>query len=223
MLPGHHGHNCCTGHGHELEEMDPCMAQEIAQIERNRIMYDRLKSQSDALLMNLNIRTNKLRVRGAVSQNEEEEACSSCDERVVPTESKLVTRKLSIAPNQFSNSMSQYKDSKLFVLCVPCDVSIEYTPEILKQLSTVFDTVSPGVGEQNSSFILCRLSTKLCVCGRCPEPDSRPVGTLRSVAMILKGSPTVVLTRNGGLVGVWSYPKDGDPTKSLQAFISKHI
>jgi|LauGreDrversion4_2_1035121.scaffolds.fasta_scaffold14309_2 hypothetical protein len=213
--------SCCHGHTHEDHDIDPCMAQEIAQAEKERILYEKLKSQSDRLLMNLNIRTNKLRTRGAVAQTEEDDSYSSCEEATLH-ESQLCTRHVvQVHATQFPLLHSEHKDSKIFLFCVPCDIRTDYEKEKVEELQKALcDESAASPVTSNSMF--ARLATKLCVCGRCPEPDSRPTGTLKSVAMVLRGVPSVVLTRNGGLVGVWSCPAE-QATTSLHSFISKHL
>ena len=215
-----HG-KCCEGHIHDSHEIDPCMAQEIAQAERERVLYQKLKAQSDTLLMNLNIRSNKSRIRGAIAQIEEDDACSSCDEGLSGDGERQKVSVADISASQFAALHIENKDSKIFLFCVPCDMS----PDLSKdQVETLFRAFRHSFESRKypADGILVRFKSKLCVCGRCPEPESRPMGTLRSVAMILKKVPSVVVTRNGGLVGVWSAPST-EPENSLNSFLSKHF
>jgi hypothetical protein len=215
-----HG-SCCAGHRHDSYEIDPCMAQEIAQAEKERILYEKLKTQSDKFLMNLNIRNNRARFRGAVAQVEEDDPCSSSEDEESREVSQSSAKLVQILPSQFTTFHVQHKDSKIFLFCVPCDISPEFTKEKLDELYKAFVDGFPNPST-GASVVFGRFKSDLCVCGRCSETDSRPSGTLRSVAMILKRSPSVVLTRNGGLVGVWSAPPT-DLSVSLHSFVSKHL
>lgn len=219
-MPSHSHDGCCAGHTHEPHDTDPCMAQEIAQAEKDRVLYEKLKSQSDRLLMNLNIRTNKLRVRGAVAQAELDDSCSSDDEPTLNESQASKRNIIQLQPTQFTSLHSQHRDAKIFLFCVPCDIQTDFSSEKVEDLYKAVRE-APVSSSSLSKIVFARLSTRLCVCGRCPEADSRPTGTLKSVAMILRGVPSLVLTRNGGLVGVWSSPAD-QAISSLHSFISKH-
>jgi len=214
MTPPFCAHSSCSQdhHSHD-EEIDPCMAQDIAKAEKDRILYEKLKVQSDRLLMNLNIRTNKMRVRGAVSLPEDDHSCSS-DSESAPREFSTLPL-ISVAPALFDKFYNSNRDKKIFTLCIPCDFSAESDPESLSTISAVFDKERLACKNENVAF--SKFSKTLCVCGKCEDIESRAVGSLRSVAMILKKSPSIVLTRNGGLVGIWT-ENDGE----LISFISKH-
>ena len=216
-----HG-RCCGSHAHDSHDLDPCMAQEIAQAERDRILYEKLKTQSDRLLMNLNIRSNKGRVRGAVAQVDDDKSCTSSDEDLPDSTNASMVDVVQVLPSQFNTLCIQNKDSKVFLFCVPCDMSPEYTTEQVEALFGAFKSLFKVVKQPRVAGIAARFKTNLCVCGKCADADSRAIGTLRSVAMILKKAPSVVVTRNGGLVGVWSAPPS-EPDLSLHSFVSKHL
>jgi hypothetical protein len=206
-------HSSCSHHHHHEDEIDPCMAQEIAHAEKERILYEKLKVQSDRLLMNLNIRTNKTRVRGAVASSNEcdlyssdsEEACTETAEYPLAT----------CTPTDFTKLFSAYKDKMVFILCIPCDFPTDSPAQVETELYSVFDEARRAC--KNRDVVFAKFTKRLCVCGRCLDADCRPLGTLRSVAMLLKRSPSVVLTRNGGLIGIWT-AKDGP----MEAFVSKN-
>jgi hypothetical protein len=189
------------------------LAQEIAKAEKERIFYQKLKVQSDRLLMNLNIRTNKMRARGAVVERDEQSCSSDLEEEVVGRSGNPLVK---CPPIEFTTLCSVHKDKKVFVLCIPCDFPSDAPVEIEKTIQDAFESLRES--NRNRGVVFAMFSKKLCICGHCSDADSRPTGTLRSVAMILKNSPSVVLTRNSGLIGIWT-DKDGP----LDTFVSKHI
>lgn len=205
----HHHHNCCgDGHAGHEEEYDPCMAQEVAQMERDRIRYEKMKVQSDRLLMTLNIRLDKYRVRGPIAP-EEHDSCSSDEGECCDVSLQ------SVLPCEFSDLSSQHRGIKILTLMYPCDAPPE--PDALKaqeeELMTAVKAVAHPAGVVASKF-----SKPICVCGKCTDPQSRASGSLRSLTMILKSNISLVLTRNGGILGMWT-PRDGD----IGTFIKKHV
>jgi hypothetical protein len=102
----------------------------------------------------------------------------------------------------------------LIVMCHPCDT----TDKDSKEESFREATGSLATQAQsNTKFI--RFKQRLCVCGKCTLPESKAVGPFRSVAMLLRGTSSVVVIRNGGLVGMWQGANSG----KLSEFIMKYV
>jgi hypothetical protein len=187
------------------------MLKEIAASERARITYTKLKQQSDKLLMNLNIRTERFRPRVAVSNPEssDDESCAS------PTSDSLAgTVVEECAPAGIMDVSKSNEGFSLIVMCHPCDT----TDKDSKEESFREATGSLATQAQsNTKFI--RFKQRLCVCGKCTLPESKAVGPFRSVAMLLRGTSSVVVIRNGGLVGMWQGANSG----KLSEFIMKYV
>lgn len=203
-----HEHHCCGGHSTQQEEYDPCMAKEVAQMERERLLYEKLKAQSDRLLLNLNIRLDKHRIRSSVVPDDSSSCSSDC-------EIEQLIRFISVVPSEFSRLSTQYKGVKILSLVTPCDAV--GTDEDKKELQEKF-AVSLKAMNSSTTTVAVSFSKRLCVCGKCEDPESKASGALRPLTMILKSSPSVIVTRNGGLLGMWN-PRDGD----LHSFIRKSI
>ena len=197
--------------------MDPCLAKEIAIAERDRIMYEKMKAQSDKLLKNLNIRTSKYRVRGPAVPVEED----VCDDVYSDHEAcSLVAMPIAkMAPAAFHPFASANNDKKIFTFAAPCDCDTVSQPDIIPRAQGEFEKLHQDLAQVNKDVLFSILSKPVCVCGKCGDPETRLVGSLRSVAMILKSTPSVIVTRNGGgLIGIWT-PSDGP----MESFVKKHL
>ena len=216
----HHQHSGdCSHHTDNFEEeMDPCMAQEVAQAEKNRIVYGKLKAQSDRMLMNLNIRTGKMRVRGCVAP--EADALSSSSQS--GDESLPTTTILKADPSDLFQLCRSMPSSKMFSLAIPCDVDEKmWTSVSLVSLVSEFESLNRLMEKSSSLSRFSILSKRVCVCGKCEDPASRLAGSLRSIAMVLRGSPSIVFTRNGGMMGIWAPATPEDNT--MEIFVRKNL
>jgi hypothetical protein len=83
--------------------------------------------------------------------------------------------------------------AKACLLVIPCDL-----PETadLTDLIAAFEEVAAGTVLGSTRFL--RLAGRLCVCGKCP---GKATGILRSLAMILRGSPSMVVSKGQGISG----------------------
>lgn len=195
-------HSCCAHHladpdrGHHNDEFDPCWAKEIAAIERDRIRYEKLKDQSDRMLMSLNIRLEKSRARLSVSGGDEPDEDSEISSS--PCELQQMYH---LVPSGFRKFVSDRRGQKVITLISPCDFedhtrSLSLLEEFTDLLSKPRAIEGPTV---HSVFDI-----PVCVCGVCADKERRLSGSLRSLSMLLRGCPTVVVTRNGGMIGMWT-------------------
>jgi hypothetical protein len=193
------------------------MAKEIALMERDRILYEKMKAQSDKMLMNLNIRTAKHRVRGSVApdhhdadSDEAECAAGEC------THEKKVSQ---IVPSQFNSFALSNKGCRVIMLCVPCDYQLNGgSSSELSDTGTVFSNACSDLPCMKKDVVFGKLSKPVCICGKCEDSERQPTGSLRSVAMLLQCMPSVIVTRNGGLQGIWSSSQG-----VLDQFLKKHL
>lgn len=205
-------HRCTDTHfhTHDDEEDDPCFQQEVAAAEKARARYAMLKKQSDRLLMNLNIRTEKLRPRSAVRNTEEEHDHNTDSD----SELKPVVGIRECEPNDLTAMSRAHPESTLFVLCRPCDQSIEDT------LVAEFESATSSIDvPEYAHVVFVKFKRPMCVCGKCEGTESRIAGPLRSVGMLLRTTSSVVALRKGGLVGMWQ----GTSSGPLPQFIRKYI
>ena len=218
-----HPQMCSTEHRHEHhfdDEYDPCMAQEIAHAEKARVLYEKMKCQSDRLLMNLSIRTNKFRPRAAVTEDEDIQDISSDWEDGQNCERPQNVVK--VTPRDFLALCRSAKHAKVFTLAIPCDMtSAEWPESDVKDLEAVLAERS-GSQLINKTDVFSAFNKAVCVCGTCEIPEACLTGSLRSISMILRSNPSVILTRNGGLLGIWSAGKVVEARASLSAFITKN-
>ena len=213
-------HSCCHNHpsgsgdGHVHAEYDPCLAQEIADLERGRVRYERLKEQSDRMLMSLNIRLDKSRLRTAVFQAENNDDGSSSE-----TESSTspCAQMLFVAPCGFKKLISDNRDRKVFTLVKPCDVIDDRVGKEDHPILTEFANAVRKIRIVELCPVYSVFNLPVCVCGNCTDERTKVSGSLRSILMLLKKAWSVVVTRNGGMVGMWS-ASDGP----LEEFILRH-
>lgn len=217
----HHHHNICcsssSSNHHHDDEFDPCMAKEIAQMERHRILYEKMKAQSDKMLMNLNIRTAKHRVRGSVAPDHHDE--DSDEAECAAGECSHEKKVLQIIPSLFNTFALSNKGCRVIMLCIPCDYQLNGgSSDEVSATEKVFSDVCRDLPCKKKDVVLGKFSKPVCICGKCEDSERQPTGSLRSVAMLLKCLPSVVVTRNGGLQGIWS-SSQGD----LDQFLKKHL
>jgi hypothetical protein len=214
-------HNCgSTGHCHHQpnDEFDPCLAKEIANIERDRVFYEKLKVQSDKFLAGLNIRLDHKRGRAAVCQEDEESCCSAGEETSPSAISSHVTR---IAPSEWNKVVSANPGKKAILVAVPCDfvTGSQSVASISDSLLRDVLAAKPLRSDGSKDLpIFVQLRSPVCVCGKCEDPDTRITGSLKSITLLLRSDPSVIVTKSGGLLGLWTR-KDGD----LSAFISRYV
>lgn len=194
------------------------MAKEIARAEKDRILYDKLKAQSDRFLLGLNIRVDQGRVRGSVAQEDEGES-SPCEH--VSSEHCGSPRIQPIPPSSWNEFAKSNAGKRIIVLVTPCDF---FQPDGSQAENSEASSLSVAREElkattkPNSDLILAELSVPVCVCGRCENPGSKLTGSLRSVIFLLQKKPSLLVVRSGGLAGMWTQ-SDGP----LASFISKHL
>ena len=206
-------HSCCHEvHGHvgDGEEYDPCMAKEIAAMERDRVLYGKLKEQSDRMLMSLNIRMDKARPRASVVQAEHSDGDtnSSGDEAISSGKYEI----FHLLPSGFQQFISDKRGERVFSLIRPCDFA-EARESFIKEFTETVAKLSRS--EDGLVFVVFDLP--VCVCGHCDEQGKKLSGSLRSLTMLLGKTPSIVITRNGGMLGMWT-PSDGP----LSDFVNRH-
>jgi hypothetical protein len=211
---------CCSSHHFTNhvecgDDIDPCLAKEISRSERERIQYIRFKEQSDQLLRNLNIRTSRYRIRGSVAPDDRSDSGEETECTGDNCNHKLGI--VSVNPNEFVKFAARYKNRKMFLMCVPCDYDMISNDEALKELESELRNAEKGSRCQHDSVLFCKFQTTVCVCGKCDQIERKLTGPLRSICMLLRSNPSVLLLRNAGLLGLWS--KTDGPVIS---FISKH-
>ena len=221
-MEGHAG--CCNSsshshsHEHDSVEFDPCMAQEIANMERNRRLYEKYKTQSDKFLMGLNIRLDQGRTRGAVKPDEQEGSESESDG---VHESSLIAHLVMVKPVEWNEFVKNQSGKRIILLVMSCD----YIPptELDRSSSGDFAEVasiihSQLVSKKIKDVSVAQFSKPVCVCGKCDDIERRVGGSLRSLTLLLRERLSVVVLRSGGLLGMWS-STDGP----LDSFISKYL
>lgn len=221
MKSSHHhcsGSSGCDSHGDYYEEYDPCMAQEVACAEKERVLYDKLKSQSDRFLLGLNIRIDQGRVRGPAAQ-EEDEPYSPCSHETDAHQN--VNRTKLVSPMGWGDFAKVHAGKRVIVLVSPCDVSQASKDQdgeaSFHSIVSIREQLE-GIKISNPDVVLAEFSLPVCVCGKCENPDMKLTGSLRSVMLLLRKNPSVLVVRSGGLVGMWTQA-DGP----LASFISKHF
>ena len=182
-------------------------------MEKERIRYEKLKVQSDRFLVGLNIRLDKGRVRGAVASEEDDCCHSPCDGSHEATSEAFLT----IKPSDVSTLVSQEKVVKVVLLAFPCSWCKSHEPAEAEALTGEFESLHIKLPIP-SNMCLVKLSCPVCVCGGCENPDGKLTGSLRSIIFLLKTNPSVVITRGGGLLGMWS-PAEGD----IRDFIRRYM
>lgn len=186
------------------------MLKEIAAAEKARVRYGKLKEQSDRLLMNLNIRTEKLRPRTAVRNTEEEDDVDHDSDHSQQPPTEIIR----CDPSDLTNVARTHPDGTIFVVCRPCDQSED------DNIFTEFQQAASSVAlRKDSSHRFVKFKRAMCVCGKCDGPEARLVGPLRSVGMLLRRTSSVVALRKGGLIGMW---QDTNSVK-LEDFIRKYV
>jgi hypothetical protein len=189
------------------------MAQEVAMMERYKIRYEKLKAQSDRFLVGLNIRLDRSRIRGAVA-SEEDDCCESpINASGAAAEESVFT----IKPADMSSFVAQENGGKVILLAFPCVWRKSNEPTDAEPLTSEFEALRLTLCIP-ADVRLVKYSCPVCVCGGCENPDAKLTGALRSIIFLLKTNPSVVITRGGGLLGMWS-PADGD----LSGFIRRYI
>ena len=184
------------------------MAQEIAQMERDRVLYEKLKTQSDKFLTGLNIRLDRSRPRGSVVNNEDAASVSSDGEHASEDALALIHLK----PGDLQKLSTSRKSDKVVTLVFPCDwTEVE---EESSRIRKEFEATKSLLAKKSSVLVECSLP--VCVCGKCLDPETKLSGPLRSILYLLKSTPAVTITRGGGLLGLWT-PRDGP----LGAFIRR--
>jgi hypothetical protein len=186
------------------------MAQEIAQMERGRVLYEKLKTQSDKFLTGLNIRLDKSRPRGSVVNNEEAASESSDGEHASGAAVALIRLK----PCELQKLAMSRKSDKIVTLLFPCDWTEvkEESSRIRQELEATKSLLA------KSASCLVECSLPVCVCGSCSEPEKKLSGPLRSILYLLKSTPAVSITRGGGLLGLWN-----SRDEPLVAFIRRNL
>lgn len=216
----HAHHSCCHNHplgsadGHIDTEYDPCLAQEIADMERGRVRYEKLKEQSDRMLMSLNIRLDKSRLRTEVFQADKSDdgSSSETEESTFPGPQLLF-----FPPCGFQKFISDNRDRKVFTLVKPCDVIDDIVGKEDHPLLNEFSNAVRKIRIVENCPVYSVFDLPVCVCGHCTDERRKVSGSLRSILMLLKKAWSLVVTRNGGMVGMWA-ASDGP----LEEFILRH-
>jgi hypothetical protein len=204
-------------HAHGDDEYDPCMAKEIAAMERDRILYEKFKSQSDKFLMGLNIRLDQGRTRGAVRPEEEDDIHSDCDLE----ESTAFRPKVAVSkPSDWADFSKRNNGKRIFLVACPCDDRVNQ--RVAQEEEDLIDPVKileKSVPQNTKKdFIISQFSKPVCVCGKCEDPDRKVSGTLRSLMLLLRGRKSVLVMRSGGLLGMWT-TTDGP----LESFVARYL
>lgn len=221
MTHEHCSPSCSHAHCNE-EDFDPCLAEEIAIAEKNRVLYEKLKLQSDRILHSAGIRINQsYRVRRAVAFTNEEECAQSEGSDSEDGSTGFMVEEIAIEKLSFYLNIN--RSIKIFIYTIPCDIA-------LTDKDVCFDEFQLNSKKFNKSNNLkfLNFSKSVCVCNKCPKNQKshfyysisfifRLSGTLGSIAMLLKQSPCVVAIRNGGLCGLWN----SNSQQSMHSFIEK--
>jgi hypothetical protein len=204
-------------HAHDHEEHDPCMAKEIASMERDRILYDKLKTQSDKFLLGLNIRLDQGRTRGPVRIEEDDECHSEWEEAVT---ARVERKCLFTVPSKWADFVKLQDGNRIFLVASPCDEANSLTQSEIKGDSNDPVNLLQRVLSEcpKKDIILSQFSKPICVCSKCEDPERRVSGSLRSLIFLLKGMRCVLVLRSGGMLGMWT-SSDGP----LESFVSRYL
>ena len=180
------------------EDDDPCLAKHMAMAEKSRILLDKLKKQSDAIL------TAKRLSRSALFTPAEDSSS------ILEEESRVVNY-----IDAVDLSSCVLLRQKTFVLLIPCDSCVdvsEYTEAFVESVQ--------NSSVKDAKFII--LNGRICVCGQC---EQKLTGPLRTMAIILSKKPSVVYSSGRGIAGLLAIEGDDfeSYTKAISSFIDKQV